>query len=280
MKNLLLAILLLAWGGAWTSPAAAPVPAPTLPIRLRVVTYNIHHGEGTDGRIDLERIAALLSGMQPDIVALQEVDRNTTRSGRVDQFATLERLTGMTGAFGKAMDFDGGSYGVAVLSRLPLLHATSRPLPGASDREPRTDLTVDVEMRPGLPTLQFSSTHLDQGRDIASRLAQARFLNTVVAPGDDQPAILAGDLNCQPDSAVVGVLHQVWEDMFTAPETLGPQGVPRRRVDHVFARPASMWHTEDAQVVDDRIASDHRPVIVTLEWNRSGIRDYESGIRD
>jgi endonuclease/exonuclease/phosphatase family metal-dependent hydrolase len=267
MKHLLLATLLLAWPG-WTSPVTTSSAAPPAsPLRLRVVTYNIHHGEGTDGLIDLERIAALLSGMQPDLVALQEVDRNTVRSGGVDQFAMLEQLTGMGGAFGKAMDFDGGSYGVAVLSRLPLLHATSRPLPGASDREPRTDLTVDVEMRPGLPTLQFSSTHLDQGRDIASRLAQVRFLNGVVPQDDDQPAILAGDLNSQPDSAVVGVLHQVWSDMFTTPEPLGPQGVPRRRVDHVLARPASRWHTEDAQVVDDRVASDHRPVIVTLEWN-------------
>ena len=87
MKHLLLATLLLAWGGTWTWTSP-----PTSPVRLRVVTYNIHHGEGTDGRIDLERIAALLSGMQPDIVALQEVDRNTSRSGGVDQFATLERL--------------------------------------------------------------------------------------------------------------------------------------------------------------------------------------------
>src|SRR4051794_5770560 len=199
MKHLLLAILLLAWGGAWTSStttsasAVALVPAPALPIRLRVVTYNIHHGEGTDGRIDLERIADLLCGMQPDLVALQEVDRNTARTGDVDQFETLERLTGLRGAFGKAMDFDGGSYGVTVLSRLPLLNASSPRLPAAADRDPRTDLTVHVGMRPGLPPLHFSSTHLDQGRDVASRLAQAHFLNESVAPGDDQPAILAGD---------------------------------------------------------------------------------------
>jgi endonuclease/exonuclease/phosphatase family metal-dependent hydrolase len=262
MKHLLLAVLLLASGGAWNAPASTA----STPIRLRVVTYNIHHGEGTDGRIDLERIAALLSSMQPDLVALQEVDRNTIRTGRVDQFEMLERLTGMRGAFGKAMDFDGGSYGVAILSRLPLHNARSRPLPGAPDREPRTDLTADVEMRPGLPMLQFSTTHLDQGFDIASRLAQVRFLNATVAPDEEQPAILAGDLNSQADSAVVSVLHQVWCDMFTAPEPLGPQGVPRRRVDHVLARPAARWHTDDAQIVDDRIASDHRPVIVTLEW--------------
>jgi len=108
MKHLLLAVLLLASGGAWNAPASTA----STPIRLHVVTYNIHHGEGTDGRIDLERIAALLSSMQPDLVALQEVDRNTIRTGRVDQFEMLERLTGMRGAFGKAMDFDGGSYGV------------------------------------------------------------------------------------------------------------------------------------------------------------------------
>ena len=52
---------------------------------VRVLTYNIHHGEGMDGKIDLERIAAVIKRLEPDVVALQEVDVKTTRSQGVDQ---------------------------------------------------------------------------------------------------------------------------------------------------------------------------------------------------
>jgi endonuclease/exonuclease/phosphatase family metal-dependent hydrolase len=187
------------------------------------------------------------------------------RSGGVDQLTALEGLTGLRGVFGKAMDFDGGSYGVAILSRLPVLEARGARMPGAGDREPRAEITAEVEMRPGA-SLQFTSTHLDNGRDIVSRLAQVRFLNARLAGNADQPAILAGDLNSQSNSAVVQVLRQEWNEMFSAPEPLGPEGLPRRRVDHVLGRPAASWRTLDSTVVDDRIASDHRPVIVTLEW--------------
>jgi endonuclease/exonuclease/phosphatase family metal-dependent hydrolase len=239
---------------------------PSGPVRLRVATYNIHHGEGTDGSLDLARVANLILSMQPDLVALQEVDRGTARTGGVDQLVTLERLTGLRGVFGKAMDFDGGSYGVAILSRFPVLETRAARMPGAEEREPRAEVTAEVEMRPGAPPLQFTSTHLDNGRDVVSRLAQVRFLNATLTGNGDQPAILAGDLNSQADSSVVQVLRQEWSEMFTAPEPLGPQGMPRRRVDHVLGRPAASWRTLDSTVVDDRIASDHRPVVVTLEW--------------
>ena len=65
------------------------------PPRLRVLTYNIHHGEGTDGKFDYERLARVINGLKPDVAALQEVDRNTRRANGVDQAALLAKLTGM-----------------------------------------------------------------------------------------------------------------------------------------------------------------------------------------
>lgn len=76
---------------------------------LRVLCWNIHHGAGTDGRIDIERIAAVIRGTKPDVVAFQEVGHGRTRSGRVAQAAEPARLTGMAGHLGKAMDFQGGA---------------------------------------------------------------------------------------------------------------------------------------------------------------------------
>ncbi|HEY3237285.1 MAG TPA: endonuclease/exonuclease/phosphatase family protein, partial [Polyangiaceae bacterium] len=88
---------------------------------LRLVTYNTHHGECVDGRFELERLAAIIRSLDPDLVGLQEVDNLTVRSGNVDQARVLGELTGMRHAFGRAMDFDGGEYGEAVLSRWPIL---------------------------------------------------------------------------------------------------------------------------------------------------------------
>ncbi len=118
--------------------------APT-PRTLRVLTYNIHHGEGTDGNIDLPRQAEIVKSIQPDLVALQEVDQRTERTSGVNQLEELARLTGMHAQFGKAMDYSGGSYGVAVLSRWPFVSTRNDPLPAFPDREPRTALTVLVQ---------------------------------------------------------------------------------------------------------------------------------------
>ena len=235
------------------------------PIAVRVLTYNIHHGEGTDGQFDLARTAAIINSAQADLVALQEVDRHTRRSGRVDQLAELERLTGSTGVFGKAMDFQDGTYGVAVLTRKPILRSVTRPLPVTPDREPRTSLTVDVPMRDGVH-LQFTTTHLDQGRDPVNRLAQASFLNDVLASTADAPAILAGDLNSRPDTDVMALLERRWANLFPFPVPSAPPAAPRGLVDHVLARPAGHWRAVEAQAIDDRLASDHRPLLVVLEW--------------
>ncbi len=198
MKRTACALLLLVCFSAAARSSA--------PIAVRVLTYNIHHGEGTDGLFELSRVAALIAAASPDLVALQEVDRGTARAGGVDQLAELERLTGMHGLFGKAMDFDGGAYGVAVLTRQPVVRAVNRALPEQADREPRTALTVDVRMNPDGPLVHFTSTHLDQWRDQAHRLAQATFLNDMLDMGGDMPGILAGDMNSRPGTDVMQVL--------------------------------------------------------------------------
>ena len=234
------------------------------PVALRVLTYNIHHGEGTDGNIDLARTAEVIRGADADLVALQEVDRETMRTGEVDQLSELERLTGMRGVFGKAMDFQGGAYGVAILSRLPVASVDNMPLPGAPEREPRTALSVDVATRSGL-RVRFTSTHLDQGREIESRTAQVHFLAETMSRADT-PSILAGDFNSTADTDIIATVRSAWTDLFTAPLPVGPDGLPRRRVDYVFGRPGSAWQTLDSAVIDDRVASDHRPVMVTLQW--------------
>ena len=256
MKRIAAALLLLA-----CLPAAG---RSSVPVTLRVLTYNIHHGEGTDGSFDLPRVAALISAASPDLVALQEVDDRTARAGGVDQLAELARLTGMHGQFGKAMDFQGGAYGVAVLTQRPAVRVVNHALPARDGREPRTALTVDVPTLDG-PTVHFTSTHLDQGRDQEHRLEQAGFINQTLAIGATTPAILAGDMNSRPDTEVMQVLGGRWLALAPVLPPVAPDR-PRGLVDHVLARPMEDWRAVETQVIDDRLASDHRPLLVVLEW--------------
>lgn len=240
--------------------------APT-PRTLRVLSYNIHHGEGTDGNIDLPRQAEIVKSVQPDLVALQEVDQRTERTNGVNQLEELARLTGMHAEFGKAMDYSGGSYGVAVLSRWPVVSTRNDPLPAFPDREPRTALMVLVRVDAAGPLLQFTSTHLDQGRDEGNRLAQVSHLNALPVREGAQD-ILAGDMNSRPDTEVMKVLETQWTNATTADPSLSPaaEGRPRFRGDYILVRPTHCWRVIESKVLDDRIASDHRPVFVVLEW--------------
>ncbi|MEZ6125818.1 MAG: endonuclease/exonuclease/phosphatase family protein [Planctomycetaceae bacterium] len=125
----------------WTADArhsaAAACGRAADPTQLRVLSYNIHHGEGVDRKLDLQRIADVILSVRPDLVALQEVDRNATRTGGVDQPAELARLTRMHVVFGANIELQGGHYGNAVLSRHPIARLRNHLLPNIDDSERR-----------------------------------------------------------------------------------------------------------------------------------------------
>lgn len=109
--------LVIAFVCMWCCSATFAQDAPAPALTLRVLSYNIHHGRGTDNQVDLARIAKVISDSQADLVALQEVDHGTRRTGGVDQTSELGRLTGMHSQFCKQIDYDDGEYGQALLSR-------------------------------------------------------------------------------------------------------------------------------------------------------------------
>lgn len=236
------------------------------PVRVRVLTYNIHHGEGTDGKLDLPRIAAVIRQQEPDLVALQEVDVGTRRAQGVDQAAELGRLTGMQAAFGKAMDYGGGQYGEALLSRWPLSDVQVHNLPCTAGREPRCAAAARVQLGGDGPAVVLAGTHLEHA-DAALRLCQSGKLAPALVAGNSLPAILAGDFNAEPASPPIQVLLRHWTDATAdKPEATYPADIPTVKIDYVFFRPAERWRVVQTQVVDERIASDHRPLLVVLEW--------------
>ncbi len=113
---------------------------------LRVAAYNIKHCQGMDGVVDLDRVAAVLRALDADAVTLQEIDRGVERTGGVDQAARLGELLGMESVFGDFMPYQGGEYGMAVLSRLPILGSKNHRLPERA--EPRAGGGVDDGPRP------------------------------------------------------------------------------------------------------------------------------------
>lgn len=236
---------------------------PAQPLTLRVLTYNIHHGEGTDGKLDLERIAAIIRDARPDLVALQEVDQNLPRTGKVDQSAELARLTGMQVAFGGNYQFDGGDYGNAVLSRRPISSRKNHRLPMPTPGEPRGVLEVEVELNGG-ESLVLLATHLDHRPLDRSRRESAEAINRLVADNRRQLALLAGDMNAVPESEVLKILGSFWHASDSKPLLTSPAASPRRQIDYVLVRPASRWNVVDIKVLDEPTASDHRPLLATL----------------
>ena len=250
-----------------TCSAAAVVaadPPKGSPLTLRALSYNVHHAEGTDGRLDLDRIAAVITAQKPDLVAVQEVDRNTTRSGRVDQAAELGKRTGLHAAFAKAIDYQGGEYGQVVLSRFPVRSVKTHTLPGKPGQETRIVVEATIDLPGGQP-LTFLATHF-QHDDDATRREQAAKVNELFA-ASDRPTVLAGDLNATPDSEPMKRLAKSWA--FATPPDKGlltiPAGEPRRQIDYVLVRPADRFRVVEAKVIEEKVASDHRPVLAVVE---------------
>lgn len=256
------------------------------PLRLTVMTYNIHHAAGMDKKLDLARIADVIRRSEADLVALQEVDSGTERVGGQMQAEELRRLLNMHHAYGPAMDFNGGKYGNAILSRHRIVSSKIVPLPHTPGerREPRAAIAATIALPPraggagGAATaggaagdLVFISTHFDHTRGSPDRLQQAQAINHHLADVR-LPAILAGDFNCEPASEPMAELARHWtlvsdgnEAARERPAPSFPSTQPRIKIDHVLVKPPDRWRIVEAKVIDEPVASDHRPVVVRLE---------------
>ncbi|MBI1314100.1 6-bladed beta-propeller [bacterium] len=238
--------------------------------QVRVLCYNIHYGQGTDGQYDIARLAEVIRGTKPDLVALQEVDAGVKRSGRVHEAQRLADLTGMAVRFGPTQHYEGGLFGNAVLSRLPILDVAIHPLPStestaARTTYPRGAIAVIVKGPQGTP-LRIISTHF-QHNVPEDRLAEAQAINQLFADDEnDIPTILAGDMNAVPDSEPIAELLKHWSSTADEPATpTAPSTNPRSRIDYVFYRPASKFRLIESQVIPEAVASDHRPVFAILK---------------
>ena len=235
---------------------------------LRVLCYNIHHANppSRPGVIDLDAIANVIKKEQPHLVALQEVDVFTERSGKsIHQAEKLAGMTGMKAYFAKAIDFGGGEYGVAILSRLPMEAMRNIPLPTAAgtNGEPRTLATAVITLPQGKKIL-FASTHLDAQQQDTNRMLQINRIVEVLKP-EKLPIVIAGDFNSVAGTSVINVLDSIFTRTcttncgFTIPEIN-----PTRTIDFIAYTPANAFSVKAHHVVEEGYASDHLPVASVL----------------
>jgi endonuclease/exonuclease/phosphatase family metal-dependent hydrolase len=235
------------------------------PLRLRVLSYNIHHGEGVDRKIDLPRIAEVIKSVSPDLVALQEVDRGVQRSKGSDEPQELAKLTGMHVVFGNNIRYQGGDYGNAVLSRFPIKRQENHPLPSFYDGEQRGVMEVEIEARAAGQGVLFLATHLDYRPDDAERLASVKFINELAASRKGLPSLLAGDLNATPDSRTLSQLKTLWTCANEETLPTFPAAEPLRQIDFILFHPAGRWKAVEVRVLNEPVASDHRALFAVLE---------------
>ena len=234
--------------------AGAQEIAPKADDVLRVMCYNVKHCRGMDNVIDYQRVADVINNMAPDVVALQELDSVTGRSNHANTIMELAGRTGMFAVFGGAIDYDGGRYGIGVLSKEKPLSYQVFPLPGQG--EERALLVVEYEDH------YIASTHFAL-RD-SDRMASIPLIFEAVEH-ISKPLILGGDMNCGYDSAPQKLLYE----RFTMLSDTLPVGGRRRVIDFVYGyNNGNTYNVTQKMIQEERMASDHFPLFVDIQINK------------
>jgi endonuclease/exonuclease/phosphatase family metal-dependent hydrolase len=255
----------------WLLAACArPLPSSS-PRDIRVLVYNVHAGKDAVGVDNLARVADLVRQTGADVVLLQEVDRGTRRSGQVDQPDVLARRTSFAVAFGKTLDYDGGEYGIAVLSRWPITQQALTRLPveppqqrAGGSYEPRGAQRVNVRAQRG--EIALVNTHLDASRDDHYRRQEARTI-LAIARAAGSLVLVGGDFNSTPDSEVQaeirqGGLRDAWLECGRGNGFTYPADTPTKRIDYLYLTGTATCTRAE---VLETTASDHRPLLVTVQ---------------
>jgi len=247
-----------------------PNPAARFPVKpatrnLRVMTYNIHVGIGMDKKLDLERIARVIKEQRPDLVGLQEVDRGVQRTQRIDEIVELAKLTRMNYDFAFNLRYQGGQYGVAILSRFPIISTDHRLYQNLREAERRGFIRGEmiIEGR----SVNFVTTHLDYQYDDGRLFETQQLLAALkdVKP----PLIVVGDFNDSPAGQSYQLMRKqfgdAWAESRPADDGFSyPTDKPAKRIDYIFFRATDRVRTRRAWIVQTQ-ASDHLPVVADLE---------------
>jgi len=220
---------------------------------IRLMSYNIRNAKGLDDVTDYDRIADIINNSAPDIIGIQELDSVTGRSQGVDVLNVLAEKTEMFSTYAAAIDYDGGKYGIGVLSKVKPVNVIKVPLP--CSREPRMLLIVEMD------NYYFGNTHFSLNEE--DRLKSVDIIKEEVKKlNSDKPFFLVGDINATPESVVLQSLYDDFTSLVSPDEYTIPASNPNRTIDYIFAFNANgKWETlNNSGVLAEDVASDHRPL--------------------
>ena len=222
---------------------------------LKLMSYNVRNAKGMDGIHNIQRIANVIINEAPDVVAVQELDSMTTRSGQKYVLGELSERTQMYATYAPAISFQGGKYGIGILSKEIPLTIRTYPLPGRE--EARMLLVAEFK------NYFFACTHLSLTEE--DRLASLDIIKNSVGKSE-KPYFLAGDLNDKPDSKFIQALQQDFQVLTHIKKPTFPAPEPTETIDYIAAwkHSSNDFANLSAQVLEEPVASDHRPLSIQL----------------
>ncbi len=222
---------------------------------LQIMSYNVHNGVGMDNISDYQRIANVIIKANPDVVAIQEVDSVTNRSGKRYVLGEIAEYAQLHATFAPAIDFDGGKYGIGILSKQKPIGVQMLPLPGAEEK--RMLLAAEFE------GYIFCCTHLSLTE--TDRMTSLELIKTFAAESK-KPLIIAGDMNAHPESAFIEGLKKDFRVLSDMKSATYPAPAPTVVIDYIALLKSTAKGIEcvSAQVLDEAVASDHRPIVVRV----------------
>jgi endonuclease/exonuclease/phosphatase family metal-dependent hydrolase len=221
---------------------------------VRAMSYNIRNGIGMDGITDYGRIADVINSVAPDVVALQEVDSVTTRSKGIDVLSVLAEQTGMYAVYCASIPYQGGKYGIGILSKEKPVSLQRIPLPGQEEK--RSCLMVEFK------DFVFCCTHFSLTEE--DRLTSVGIIGEAVKMYD-KPVLLAGDMNAQPTSGVMTLFTTNWQFLSDGQCTY-PSNLPNSTIDYILGNVSKNFAYTVLQyrVLTGCLASDHLPIVADI----------------
>jgi len=224
------------------------------------MSYNIRHGLTTKNQSNLSRVSQLIRANKADIVALQEIDSATVRSLGRNQTKYLAKATGMKSVYAKAVSEKRGSYGLAILSRYPIIASQIVQLPSPEEGASRILLCAYVEL-PNEKTVRFCTAKLDP-HSSQNRTAQAAIV-TALLKESIQPVVWAGDFHSHTDDPIIRQMARYWRYAGIASEQVTFPDLASR-FDYILTRPNDELQELNYRIVEENRTSDHYPVIASF----------------
>jgi len=223
---------------------------------ITILSYNVRNCRGLDNTVNYQRVADVIKKTNADIVALQELDSATTRSKGISVLNELARLTGMIPAFHASIDFQGGKYGIGILSKQKPLKIESMALPGKEEQ--RSVLVVEMKDY-ALACSHFSLTEPD-------RLTSIGIVDQLTSTYK-KPVFFAADLNDTPGSSAINALTKNWQFLNDTTQLTFPADKPVKCIDFIMVRKQANHSFKVIKTVveNEPVASDHLPVWVKVK---------------